>query len=44
MTNVTLHNIDQIKRLDLHLGDTVIVERAGEVIPYVVEADRRKAA
>lgn len=38
VTNVTLHNIDQIKRLDLHIGDTVIVERAGEVIPYLVEA------
>ncbi len=38
VTNVTLHNVDQIKRLDLHLGDTIIVERAGEVIPYVVEA------
>ncbi|MEX2176569.1 MAG: NAD-dependent DNA ligase LigA [Pirellulaceae bacterium] len=38
VTNVTLHNIEQIQRLGLHLGDTVIVERAGEVIPYVVEA------
>jgi DNA ligase (NAD+) len=37
VTNVTLHNIDQIKRLDLHLGDTIVVERAGEVIPYVVQ-------
>jgi DNA ligase (NAD+) len=42
VTNVTLHNIEQIQRLDLHLGDTVIVERAGEVIPYVVEADPEK--
>jgi DNA ligase (NAD+) len=37
VTNVTLHNIDQIQRLDLHLGDTIVIERSGEVIPYVVE-------
>jgi len=37
VSNVTLHNIDQIQRLDLHLGDTIVVERSGEVIPYVVE-------
>lgn len=39
VTHATLHNIDQIRRLDLHLGDTIIIERAGEVIPYVVSVD-----
>ena len=42
VTNVTLHNIDQIQRLDLHLGDTIVVERSGEVIPYVVEVQKGK--
>ena len=33
----TLHNMDEIARLGLYIGDTVIVERAGEVIPHVIK-------
>jgi DNA ligase (NAD+) len=36
--NATLHNLDQIRKLDLHIGDTIVIEKAGEVIPYVREA------
>lgn len=33
--NVTLHNFDQIAQKDIRIGDTVIVKRAGDVIPYI---------
>lgn len=44
ISSISLHNEDFIKQKDLRLGDTVVIERAGDVIPYVVKAlpDLRK--
>lgn len=36
----TLHNIDFIKERDIHIGDTVLVQKAGDIIPEVVSVDR----
>ncbi len=38
ISSISLHNEDFIKEKDLRLGDTVLVERAGDVIPYIVKA------
>jgi DNA ligase (NAD+) len=43
ISSVTLHNFAEIERLDVAVGDKVLIERAGEVIPKVVSVTERKA-
>jgi DNA ligase (NAD+) len=42
ISNASLHNMDEVERKDIRIGDTVLVERAGDVIPYVVKSVAEK--
>jgi DNA ligase (NAD+) len=42
VSRATLHNQDEIEKKDIHIGDTVVIEKAGEIIPAVVKVIKEK--
>jgi DNA ligase (NAD+) len=42
VTNVSLHNADELERKDIRIGDTLVVEKAGKIIPHVVRVELEK--